>query len=450
MLPEPGAPAQAKEYLGGIASTPSDQWGEPVAAGEEASVRAWDEAWGDLLHFRGDPLERLTEPNRADESFALGPVFCAAYRLLGGARPDSPEIAADLDRAGRRACTEREVGHAAAAAALAAGEFTEAGRRWEALARGTRDLAAVRLAHDVYLHVGDDRGKLRASAAAVGSWSAGDPGWGFVQGQHSFALEESGRYSEAERFGWLALEHDPLDLWALHALAHVYESTGDQAAALDLLGGRRETWSDQHALAVHVWWHLALRLMAAGRLDEALGIHDHQAPAATTAFSLCDLASLLWRLELAGADAGGRWADLADAFAVRRERHTCGFLDFHAALVYARCPDHPEASAFFSGVSTAHAGADSENADIFNSVVRPLVEAIRVGDADPAGALSLLDSIGGRLHRIGGSVVQRDLVGLTRTTLKERLGPATGRPSLFQSGGNQTAPSVVQPSNGPE
>lgn len=404
----------------GIASIQSDQWGEPVAAGEEASVQAWDEAWADLLHFRGDPLGRLAEPNRADESFALGSVFCAAYLLLAGARPDSPEIAEDLDRAGRRARSERELDHAAAAAALAAGEFTEAGRRWEALARGTRDLAAVRLAHDVYLHVGDDRRRLRASAAAVESWPAGDPGWGFVQGQHSFALEEWGRYREAERFGWLALEHDPLDLWALHALAHVYESTGDQAEALSLLRSRQATWSDQHALAVHIWWHLALRLLAAGRLDEALEIHDDQAAAATTAFSLCDLASLLWRLELAGADAGGRWAELADAFAVRRERHTCGFLDLHAALVYARCPDHPEAAVFFSGVSTAHTGAGSENADTFISVVRPLAEAIRVGDADPAGARRLLDSIGGRLHRIGGSVVQRDLVRMTRAALENR------------------------------
>lgn len=412
-------------------------------------MQAWDEAWNDLLHFRGDPLGRLAEPNRVDESFALGPVFCAAYRLLAGARPDSPEIAADLGRAGQRARTEREVGHAAAAAALAAGEFTEAGRRWEALARETRDLAAVRLAHDVYLHVGDDRGKLRASADAVESWSASDPGWGFVQSQHSFALEESGRYSEAEEFGWAALEHDPLDLWALHALAHVYESTGDQAAALGLLRGRQATWSEQHALAVHVWWHLALRVIAAGQLDEALSIHDDQAPAATTAFSLCDLASLLWRLELAGADVGDRWVGLADAFAARRERHTCGFLDLHTALVYARCPDHPEASVFFSGVSTAHTGTYSENADIFVTVVRPLVEAIRVGDADPAGALRLLDIIDGGLHRIGGSVVQRDLVHMTRTALEERLGPEAGRPRL-QSGGNQTTRPVVQSSNGPE
>ncbi len=402
-----------------------------MAAGEEASVRAWDEAWADMLHFRGDPLGRLAEPNRQDESFALGPVFCAAYRLLAGAPPNSPEIGSDLARASRRARTERELGHAAAVTALAAGEFTEAGRKWEALARGTHDLAAVRLAHDVYLHVGDDRRRLRASDAAVESWSAGDPGWGFVQGQHSFALEEAGRYREAERFGRLALEHDPLDLWALHALAHVYESTGDQAAALGLLRSRQVTWSDQHALAVHVWWHLALRLIAAGRLDEALEIHDDQAPAAATAFSLCDLASLLWRLELAGADTdmSGRWADLADAFAARRERHTCGFLDLHAALVYARCPDHPEAAVFFSGVSTAHASTGSENADIFGSVVQPLVEAIRVGDADPAGALRLLESIGDKLHRIGGSVVQRDLVGLTRSALEGRLGPKSGQPS---------------------
>ena len=68
-----------------------------------------------------------TGPTEVDESFALGPVFCAAYRLLAGAPPDSPEIAADLDRADRRARAEREVGHAAAAAAFAAGRVHRGG-----------------------------------------------------------------------------------------------------------------------------------------------------------------------------------------------------------------------------------------------------------------------------------------------------------------------------------
>ncbi len=371
-----------------------------------------------MLHFCGDAFERLAEPNKNDASFALGSIFCAAYRLLGGAPPGSPAVGADLTRAGERAQGRRERGHLAAVTAFAAGELTEAGERWEILARGTHDLAAVRLAHDVYLHTGDDKRRLRASSEAVGSWSEGDQGWGFVLGQHSFALEEAGRCREAERFGWLALDHDPLDLWALHALAHVYESTGDHLAALDLLRSRQPTWSHQPTFSMHIWWHLALRLMAAHHFDEVLVIHDDLEPAASTAFELCDLASMLWRLELAGADVGNRWESLADAFAIRSERHTCGFLDLHAALVYTRCPDHPEASVFFSGVSTAHTGVGTENADTFRLVVRPLIEAIRLSGTDAAKAGRLVDSVQSRLHRIGGSIVQRDLVRLTRAGLE--------------------------------
>ena len=415
--------------------TRADQWGEPVAAERASSVEAWDGAWADMLHFRSDPFKRLAEANETDEAFALGSVFCAAYRLLGGAPPRAPETRADLARAAERAHSRRDQAHAAAAAALAAGNFTGAGRRWESLASGTHDLAAVRLAHDAYLHAGDNRRRLRASAGAVESWSKGDPGWGFVWGQHAFSLEETGRYREAEAFGWTALDHDPLDLWALHALAHVYESTGDQTSALRLLRRRQPIWSTQDSFSVHIWWHLALRLIAGRDFDEALGVYDDQAPVAETAFALCDLASLLWRLELAGVGVGDRWAGLADAFADRSERHTCGFLDFHAALVYARCPDHPEAPVFFSGVATAHPrpgpgaaeteaadtdNADTENAVTFRSVVRPLVEAVRLGETDPVKALGLLDSIGGRLHRIGGSIVQRDIVGLTRAGLEAR------------------------------
>lgn len=397
-----------------------DNWGEPVAAGSAASVEAWDDTWADMLHFRGDPLERLAEPNRKDESFALGSIFCVAYRVLSGVPPGSPEVSTDLARAVERAHDRRERGHLAALTALASGEFTEAGQRWEALARGTHDLAAVRLAHDVYLHVADDQRRLRASTNAVGSWSQNNSGWGFVQGQHSFALEEVGRYQEAERFGWLALEHDPLDLWALHAITHVYESTDNQLAALELLRSRQPTWSNQDSLSVHIWWHLALRLIAAQEFDEALRIHDDLAPTANMAFNLCDLASLLWRLELAGVAVGDRWESLADVFATRSERHTWGLMDLHAALVYTRCPDHPEAPVFFSGVSAAHAGAGTENADTFRSVVQPLVEAIRLSDSDPATALDLLESIDGKLHRIGGSIVQRDLVHLTRAGLEIR------------------------------
>ncbi len=398
--------------------TEIDVWGESVAATSRSSVEAWNAAWNETLHFVGDPFARLAEANSSDSDFALGSVFCATYRLLGGASPGSAEVQADLERARTRASDRRELGHVDALTHLANGNFTRAGERWDDVAGGTHDLAAVRFAHDVYLHVGDAARRLRSTERAIGFWGEADPGWGFVAGQHSFSLEEAGFYDDAERIGWRALDADPLDLWALHSLAHVYESTENQVAALDLLRSREDTWSKQDSLAVHVWWHLMLRLIAAREFDEVLSIHDRLVPEATTPYRLGDLASTLWRLELAGVDVGDRWGSVTDAFARRPERHTAGFIDLHMALAFSRCPDHPQTDAFFDGVGSSHRNDDSENGDIFQSVVRPLVEAVRSSSTDRHRALQLLNSIDENVHRIGGSVAQRDLITLTKSALE--------------------------------
>lgn len=394
-----------------------DQWGEPVVAGSAATVEAWNDAWDQALHFSGDPFGRLEAANVHDEAFALGSVFVAAYRILSGVPPDSAEVVTELARATDRARSLREQGHAAAAAYLANGEFTRAAQLWDELAAGTHDLAAVRLAHDVYLHTGNDQGRLRSSSAAISNWSEEDRGWNFVASQHAFSLEEVGRYDEALQFGHAALESDPADTWALHALAHVFESTDDQIAALDLLQSRMSEWRHHELLAVHIWWHLSLRLMVASRFDEVLAIHDRLVASATTMFRLCDLASMLWRLELEGIDVGDRWIGLADSFAVRPERHTVAFLELHFALVFARRPDHRCAQPFFDGVTGLAPAPGTENGEIFANVVRPLTEAIRLSETDPASAAQLIDSIGDDLWRIGGSIAQRDLVVRTRQAI---------------------------------
>ena len=169
---------------------------------------------------------------------------------------------------------------------LAAGDFTAAAGVWDRIASAERDFAAVRFAHDVYLHVGDDERRLASSSHAVEAWR-GKPGWGFVAGQHAFALEEVGRYGAAEELGWTALAIDADDLWARHALAHVYESTDDTPAALDLLEGSVDRWDEQDLLATHIWWHLALRLLARGDRAAAVAVFDDRRPHATTAFQLC-------------------------------------------------------------------------------------------------------------------------------------------------------------------
>lgn len=398
-----------------------DVWGEPLDAADEASTTAWNRAWQRAMHFTGDPFEVLAQANDTDSGFAMGSVFCGVYRVLGGSSLDASSLRLDLDRAQSRAHSDRERSHTAALELLVAGNFTAAAKAWDALSAGNHDFAAVRFAHDVYLHVGDAARRLWSSQRAMDRWSKTDPWWSFVAGQHAFSLEEAGFLSEAELLGHEALEADPLDLWALHALAHVYETTEDRTAALSLLRGRHDTWSTQDQLSVHIWWHLALRLIADGEYDEVLQIHDDLVPTATTPFRLCDLVSLLWRLELEGVSVGDRWAHLAEMFASRPERHTTGFLDLHAAMAFTRQPNHPAASAFFEGVDTSHARGSAEIDDTFRRVVSPLVEAIRTSTSNKKSSAIMLKEVEAQLHRIGGSVAQRDIVGLTRNSIETTI-----------------------------
>ena len=422
--------------------------------GEPASRRAWERIWEQYLHYRGDPVAVASEAGADDGSFVMGPVFAVVYRVLAGTPAGSPALAADAARARSRAdgSGERERAHVRALELLLAGEFTEAARSWDGIARGERDFAAVRFAHDVYLHVGDDRGRLGSSYHAVEAWR-GEPGWGFVAGQYAFALEEVGRYDEAEELGRVALGLDPDDLWARHALAHVYESTDDTSAALELLAGSVERWRAQDLFATHIWWHLALRLLASGDASGALAVFDERQPYATTAFQLCDQTSLLWRLELAGCDADDRWDTLADRWDNVAERHTCAFLDVHAALAFARRPDHPGARRWFDGLHGRCVGASvndsaftevgggsaggrlgppdaSENDRTFTEVVEPLVEAFcSFGRGRYDRFERIVEELEGRIGRIGGSIAQRDLVTLTRRAAAAGLDPSGPAPA---------------------
>lgn len=386
----------------------------PVAAASASAVSAWHEAWADTVHFVGDPFATLDDANTNDDGFAMGSVYCGTYRVLGGCQLDAPELLLDLERARARASEPREHQHVEALNQLATGNFSDAARLWDAIPGG--DFAAVRFAHDAYLHVGEVDHRVASSERAIAHFDNTESR-PYVASQHAFSLEEAGLYDEAEAMAWSALDADPMELWALHALAHVYESTNDQEAAISLLEGRADTWTAQDGLSIHVHWHHALRMIVAGEFDRALELFDQLEPDATTPFRLSDVSSLLWRLEHAGADVGDRWITVADRLASRPERHANGFLDLHIALAFQRVPDHSDAQSFFSGVAPAHADDDSENGEIFRSVVTPLVEAIRLVGSDPAQSAALIDSVTEQSHRIGGSIAQRDLITITRNAL---------------------------------
>lgn len=390
-----------------------DRWGVDIA-GEPASVEAWNAAWAEFLHFRGDPMATLAHATEHDDAFVMGPVFSALYAILAGSALDAPAVVDNLERATARGASDP---HVAALRAAACGDLTSAANAWGRLGAHAEDFAAYRFAHDVFLHVGAAEARMRWAEETLEHRSI-DAGRSFIEGMHSFSLNEVGRFAEAEEYGRRALDADPDDLWARHALAHVYEETDDSEAAFELLRDSTEIWADQELLANHVWWHLALRLLAVGDARGALDVFDQTLPLATTAFRLCDHSSLLWRAELAGVDVGDRWGALADRWERIAERHTCGFLDLHATLVYLRRPHHPGASRWFAGLDRRPVGG-SELDQIFEQVVQPLVGAFRArasGDHDTF--VETLDRLGDTTARIGGSNAQRHLITLTRSAAR--------------------------------
>lgn len=388
-----------------------DRWGLDIG-GEASSIGAWNEAWSQFLHFRGDPAATIADAVEGDESFAIGSVFDVVYSVTGGAPSGSPSITADLERVAARAMTPTDRAHAEALDHLAAGDITAAADRWGALG-AAGDFVAYRFAHDLLLHIGAAERRLVWSERSLDAHA--DRTWKhFIDGMHSFTLNEVGRYDDAVAFGRDSLAADADDLWARHALAHVYEETADDDSMFELLRDTTDTWADQDMLANHVWWHLALRLLAVGEIGEVLAIFDDRLPSTTTPFRLCDLSSLLWRAELAGHDVGDRWEPLADTWDTITERHTCGFVDLHAAITYLRRPDHPGSARWFDGIA-GEPQVDGELAEIFDDVAKPLVEAFRAREAgDSATFRATLDRLVDTTARIGGSNAQRALITLTR------------------------------------
>ena len=84
------------------------------------------------------------------------------------------------------------------------------------------------------------------------------PGYSSILACRSFAQEEAGNYLAAEPSGRRAIELDPGDLWAAHAVAHVMEMQGRRSEGIQWLTTLAPNWEGAHNLQHHLWWHCAL------------------------------------------------------------------------------------------------------------------------------------------------------------------------------------------------
>jgi hypothetical protein len=312
----------------------------------------------------------------------------------------------------------RERAHLAAARAWLAREPLRAAKIYTQLAtEGDGDALAVRLAQSSWYFLGR-RMHVRAVAEhALQVWTPGRPGFDAVLAMAAFGAAETNDGARAEELARISLDLEPRSPFAIHALAHAFAIQGRPLDGAKALRAREADWRVGGRMDGHIGWHLALFELETGDTDAALAALDRELmpAAALDAGGAADATDLLWRLELAGVDAGARWQALAAAWKPHLKPAYWSFLDLLAGLALQRAGRREEACALANELVLAPKT---------HGVVSPVlatVPALAALDAFGRGAYADASrGLAKALPRLGGSLPQRELLALTQRVAEER------------------------------
>jgi tetratricopeptide (TPR) repeat protein len=256
------------------------------------------------------------------------------------------------------------------------------------------------------------------------AWSKDDPDYHAILGMLAFGLEETGQYDRAEAAGRRAIELQPRNGWAQHAVAHVLEMQDRREDGVAWMRADVPAWNEESFLAVHNWWHLSLFHLGLDEIDEVLALYDGPiwgASRSNFAFDIVDAAALLWRLKLRGVELGDRFAELADVVETE-PRGENAFVDSHAVLALVGA-GRLEAAAAVIARQQAALRVSGDNAMFVRDVGLPLMEGILAFGQERYGeAVEHLRDMRSRSARFGGSHAQRDLLSLTLIDAALRAG----------------------------
>ncbi len=404
----------------------TDRQGNCLSHASAAAADLFDAAVRSLNIFCGDPLARL------DEAITDSPVFTQAYLLKGFILALATEPAATLtarqvtNGIGGMKLNDREASQFAILKQLLAGN-------WSAAATGTdfhnmrhpRDLVALQIGHLMDFERGSARDLRDRLARAMPHWSSDVPGYHAVVGMYAFGLEENGDYARAEETGRRALDLEPLDAWAHHAVAHVMEMQGRAEDGVGWMRARQRHWArDDNFFKVHNWWHGALCHLELGQFDEALDLYDGpvRANLSPVALDLVDASALLWRLHLCGVDVGDRWQELATCWDQHADGRLYPFNDLHAAMAYLGARREGRLEELVAALQR-NAGGETDTADWIRTIGLPLVRGFTEFSREQyQSCVETLHPVRFIANNFGGSHAQRDVIDWTLTEAALRSG----------------------------
>lgn len=399
-----------------------DTRGLPISTASAKAAAAFDHLVTGYLTYRADTPARLDALLEADPDFALAHCMKGYFAMLAFKQAAVP-VAVQAARTAQSLAvdaTPRERNHIAALTAWAEGELDRAIAMWESILHDhPYDAVAFRLAHFVNFWLGRPQDMVASVERVIPAWSEDMPGYAMLLGCRCFALEESGNYLGAEPSGRRAIELDPGDLWAAHAVAHVLEMQGRRSEGIQWLTTLAPNWEGSHNLQHHLWWHCALFMHEQGDYAAVLELYDTRfrnlaAPLTVASpdvyIDVQNAASMLFRLQRLGVDVGNRWEELADKAEARIGDCQSAFTLPHWLMALTATGRSAAAERMIEAMR-AFANGRGTVAPIVRDYVLPIAEAQLAHAAGRhAEAVALMRPAIGGMYRLGGSHTQQDVL----------------------------------------
>jgi tetratricopeptide (TPR) repeat protein len=395
-----------------------DAQGHSIVAASTDSAGLLGQTVDAYLGARVDTRERLGALLDADPSCVMGHCLDGYLHMLSSKRAGFSLAAAALARAKTAAsaptgASHRERLHIDALSTWSGGDLRGAAYIWDAiLAEYPRDIVALKVSQFVLSYLGESARMQAVVECVLPAWESSVPGYGFLLGCHAYALEEMGRYESAEVAGRRAIEINPSDIWAAHAVAHVAEMQGRRHDGLSWISSLADRWAQCNNFTFHLRWHEALLHLDLERFGTVLELYDDQIRRQRNDeyLDVTNAVSLLWRLEQSNVEVGARWRELAILARGHVGDHALVFADLHYLMAMAAAGDTEGIEHFMDSCERFAATDTGTEASVMADVGLPLARAVLAHRRGAYGdVVDLLMPLRGQIKRIGGSHAQRDL-----------------------------------------
>lgn len=320
----------------------TDQYGVPLVVTNESDIMEIEQCMALILGMKENTVF-IKKDSEEEYTFCLSlmQIFCAElfFSMEKNKHSEACNILNIVERLAAGEKENRAIAINHGLIALRDGNYTSARNYFlELLIQNPKDIFAFYATHMIEFNNGMTHSMLETLHSVNEHWQTHDLFYGYCKGIESFILNENGFYKESRQCGEEAINLNPDDIYAIHALCHHFYDNHAYHEGKLFMDKLADKWQNSYGMRLHLYWHYALFLMKSdGRhllydvyqsLREKNNIHSLED---------LDATSFLFRLSLCDDDELFR-SEAQKLLENWHDFNELGFYffnDFHASLIFS-------------------------------------------------------------------------------------------------------------------